>query len=249
MHCGTCSSLCSVAPVFQKILNENILPSEKLVSLKSLSNGKPIEKARLRAIQEGSFICTDCLTCTQVCPAGINLQDLWNVIKEDLTEKGFPELQTWAREAGSVSVAAVRNKILDNNDRLCPEPNLLRNELSLSDQADTFASCFKCQNCTVVCPVVWTNNEDPQASLDLVPHQIMLALSLGLKDMVLGSRMIWDCVTCYLCQEQCPQGVKVTDVLYELKNLAYEQLKSSDQKINKDKKEAEATVEQTNGGM
>jgi len=27
-------------------------------------------------------------------------------------------------------------------------------------------------------------------------------------------------VTCYLCQEQCPQGVKVTEVLYELKNLA-----------------------------
>jgi len=32
--------------------------------------------------------------------------------------------------------------------------------------------------------------------------------------------MLWDCVTCYQCQEQCPQGVKVTEVLYELKNLA-----------------------------
>ncbi len=32
--------------------------------------------------------------------------------------------------------------------------------------------------------------------------------------------MLWDCVTCYQCQEHCPQGVKVTDVLYELKNQA-----------------------------
>jgi heterodisulfide reductase subunit C len=36
----------------------------------------------------------------------------------------------------------------------------------------------------------------------------------------MGSGMLWDCVTCYQCQEHCPQGVKVTDVLYELKNQA-----------------------------
>jgi heterodisulfide reductase subunit C len=41
-----------------------------------------------------------------------------------------------------------------------------------------------------------------------------------LKDLAFGSTMLWDCVTCYQCQEHCPQGVKVTDVLYELKNLA-----------------------------
>ncbi len=38
--------------------------------------------------------------------------------------------------------------------------------------------------------------------------------------------MLWDCTTCYLCQEHCPQGVKVTDVLYELKNLAYQRLRN-----------------------
>jgi heterodisulfide reductase subunit C len=29
-------------------------------------------------------------------------------------------------------------------------------------------------------------------------------------------------VTCYQCQEHCPQNVKVTDILYQLKNLAVE---------------------------
>ena len=33
--------------------------------------------------------------------------------------------------------------------------------------------------------------------------------------------MIWDCTTCYKCQEQCPQGVHVADVLYTLKNKAW----------------------------
>jgi len=57
---------------------------------------------------------------------------------------------------------------------------------------------------------------------DLLPHQIMHACALGVRDLAFGSNMLWDCLTCYQCQEQCPQGVSVTDVLYELKNLAVE---------------------------
>jgi heterodisulfide reductase subunit C len=45
---------------------------------------------------------------------------------------------------------------------------------------------------------------------------------LGARDLAFGSTMLWDCLTCYQCQEQCPQGVGVTDVLYELKNLVVE---------------------------
>jgi heterodisulfide reductase subunit C len=38
--------------------------------------------------------------------------------------------------------------------------------------------------------------------------------------MACGASMIWDCVTCYQCQEHCPQLVEVTDILYQLKNMA-----------------------------
>ena len=54
----------------------------------------------------------------------------------------------------------------------------------------------------------------------LLPDQIMRSLGLGLKDLAMGSKMLWDCVTCYQCQEHCPQGVNVTDILYEMKNQA-----------------------------
>jgi heterodisulfide reductase subunit C len=76
-----------------------------------------------------------------------------------------------------------------------------------------------CENCTTVCP--WSMPTTiPQETVGLLPHQIMRSLGLGLKDLALGAPMLWDCLTCYQCQEHCPQGVKVTDVLYELKNLA-----------------------------
>jgi heterodisulfide reductase subunit C len=99
-----------------------------------------------------------------------------------------------------------------------------KGSLSRSDQASTFSVCFGCETCTTVCPVV-ANYENPQQDLGLLPHQIMHSCGLGLKDLALGSDMLWDCLTCYKCQEYCPQGVHITDILYELKNIAVEQVR------------------------
>jgi heterodisulfide reductase subunit C len=43
--------------------------------------------------------------------------------------------------------------------------------------------------------------------------------------------MVWDCTTCYQCQEHCPQGIQVTEIIYELKNRAYEHFKKMDRSI------------------
>ena len=63
-------------------------------------------------------------------------------------------------------------------------------------------------------------SDDPRRDLDLTPQQIMNLMRLQLKEQAFGCRMLWDCVTCYQCQEHCPQNVKVADVLYELRNEA-----------------------------
>lgn len=43
---------------------------------------------------------------------------------------------------------------------------------------------------------------------------------LGLRERVLASEFIWLCSTCYTCQERCPQGVKIADLMMALRNLA-----------------------------
>jgi heterodisulfide reductase subunit C len=225
MHCGTCSRHCSVGAVYRILPNRNILPSEKLTSVKALASRKKLDPSELQSIQEGSFICTACYRCTQMCPVGINLQDLWFASKEDLAEKGLPEPHVWARQAGNTEWMA---KNTDPGVALVPEDPPIRQHLTRSNQAETFSACFECQTCTNVCPVV-ANFENPSEALDLAPHQIMHSLGLGLRDLMINSRMVWDCVTCYLCQEHCPQGVQVTDILYELKNLAYERAKTPSQ--------------------
>ncbi|MCK5194628.1 MAG: 4Fe-4S dicluster domain-containing protein, partial [Desulfobulbaceae bacterium] len=226
-RCGTCSLHCSVAPVFSKIPNANIFPSEKLMALKAFAADKQLGTKELHSIQEGSFICTSCNRCTTVCPVGINLLDLWLASRKDLAAKGFPEPQAWARETGAAEVAAIIKDVKDQKTCYLPGGHSMVKHLNLSDQASTFSGCFKCITCTVECPVV-ANYKKPTEALDLMPHQIMHALGLGLKELVLGSRMIWDCLGCYLCQEKCPMGVKVTDVFYELKNISYERLRTAE---------------------
>jgi len=246
-HCGTCSLRCSVIMAFEEIKNINIFPSEKIASIQALASGKKLSPQELRHIQEGVYLCSNCYRCTVVCPAGINLQDLWFNIRETLLQKGYPEFLVLsplsfyrglmkgetvqrdyenplirAREAIAAPYDLMKKK--DKVLPLTPPDRKLQSGLNLSAQAKTFSVCFGCQTCTTVCPVVG-NYENPQEALGLLPHQIMHAAGLGLRDLAFGSNMLWDCLTCYQCQEQCPQGVHVTDVLYELKNLAVKQVR------------------------
>jgi heterodisulfide reductase subunit C len=74
-------------------------------------------------------------------------------------------------------------------------------------------ACFQCTKCTAGCPVT--------EKVSIQVHEIMRMLLLGMKE-VLETDMIWRCTSCYTCQERCPQGIDVTDILIGLKNLAYE---------------------------
>ena len=139
------------------------------------------------------------------------------LMRETIQQDDYKRPLIQARE----SIAA-KCDLMKDQDKvviLTPPDREFQSSILLSDQAGTFSNCFGCQTCTNVCPVV-ANFDNPKEALGLLPHQIMYSVGLGIKDLAFGSNMLWDCLTCYQCQEQCPQGVKVTDVLYELKNLA-----------------------------
>ena len=245
-HCGSCTIHCSVGIAFESIPNLNILPSEKIASIKNFASGNHLTEQQIRHMQEGIFLCTNCERCTLVCPVGINLQDMWFSVREALLQRGYPEffmLSPFSYYRGLRRQALVEDGYREPLDRareaiaaechlmspdklipLSPADRAFRGGLSLSAQASTFSVCFGCQTCTTVCPVV-ANYDNPEETLNLLPHQIMHACGLGVRDLALGANMLWDCLTCYQCQEHCPQGVSVTDVLYELKNEAVKQLR------------------------
>ncbi|SHI48827.1 Nitrate reductase gamma subunit [Desulfatibacillum alkenivorans DSM 16219] len=234
VHCCTCSNTCSAMMASVTSGNKLVLPSEKMQSLKKLANGGELNADELEAVSYGVYMCTNCNRCTAVCPSGIILKDLWMSVRESLIQKqkaqpmvltplsffrgynrariapetyGAPAQKAQEAVAGKFEQLAAKDVSIDITQASSAKANPM------------FAYCFGCQTCTTVCPVVG-GFENPEEELGLVPHQIMCSLAMGLEEMASGSKMIWDCLTCYQCQEHCPQKVPVADILYDLKNLA-----------------------------
>jgi len=90
-----------------------------------------------------------------------------------------------------------------------------RKEIQSMPNAEDLSACFACSTCTAACPIanVW----------DIKPHQLIRMILLGMRERVLQSKEIWLCLTCFECQERCPQGVRVTDIFFDCKNLAAEE--------------------------
>jgi len=218
-HCGVCTEHCSVAPFYRVIPNPAILPSEKLSGVQRLAAARA-PAAEMALLSDGSFTCTLCGRCTRWCPSGIDLQDLWQASRRDLIQKGFPPFY---ERAAAITPSATRAP----ESTVSGHPPL---SLGLTDRPETFWACVQCTTCTSVCPVV-AASDDPHRDLDLTPQQIMNLMRLQLKEQAFGCRMLWDCVTCYQCQEHCPQNVKVADVLYELRNEACRRAMRSPQAI------------------
>lgn len=73
-------------------------------------------------------------------------------------------------------------------------------------------ACFQCAKCSAGCPV--------SDKVNIQIHEVMRMLLFGLKE-VLQTDMVWLCTTCYTCQQRCPQGIDITDILFGLKNMAF----------------------------
>jgi heterodisulfide reductase subunit C2 len=72
--------------------------------------------------------------------------------------------------------------------------------------------CQQCGTCTGSCPTSYL--------MDWGPREIIAAFRAGMIDRVVKSNTIWLCTSCYYCTVRCPAGIKITDLMYELKRLA-----------------------------
>ncbi len=234
-HCGLCSDNCSVGICASVLNNRYILPSEKLAAL---GRGPAGGNGDAKSLLEGLTVCTDCLRCTGVCPVGIDLQDLWDAARDDLLAQGIVDvfalspLDIHRSEVFADSFAAAQERLEAFRRGAFGEAG----ERDVYDAADyggllrsavddgIFRLCFSCKTCTSSCPILGLEGLE---ELGLAPHQIVHATALGLDDLVASSRMLWACTGCYRCQDNCPQGVRVTDLLYAHKNKALARMKGA----------------------
>ena len=247
-HCGTCTSRCAVRIWEEEISNTKILPSEKLAPLMAFAREKNLDEEKIRSLQEGLYLCSNCYRCTGVCPVGINLQELWFKGREAVLGRGIPEVLLLSplsfyralrrEDLGQEDYEKPLSSIKRALEEACHAGDLqdsvldiqkadagFRKDLGFSEWGETYSFCFTCTTCSAACPVVQRYQNPPEA-LGLTPHQIIHAAISGFSDPIFRSTMLWSCLGCYQCQEACPQGVRVTDVLYKIKNMAMERLKN-----------------------
>jgi heterodisulfide reductase subunit C len=76
-------------------------------------------------------------------------------------------------------------------------------------------SCIQCGACSSACPM--------SIFMDYTPRQIIGMIRAGMTDDVLRSQTVWLCASCYACTVNCPRQIKITDLMYSLKQRAIQE--------------------------
>jgi heterodisulfide reductase subunit C len=74
--------------------------------------------------------------------------------------------------------------------------------------------CYQCQKCTSGCPVAKLTQSPPS--------EIVRRLQLGAGNELLGSDLIWMCLSCETCYARCPMEINIASVMDALRALALE---------------------------
>jgi heterodisulfide reductase subunit C len=85
-------------------------------------------------------------------------------------------------------------------------------EVQSQPGCEEMGGCIQCGTCSGMCPL--------SIYMDYTPRRIINLTRAGFKDDVLASNTIWLCASCYACTVECPKNIKITDVMYALKQKA-----------------------------
>ncbi len=88
-----------------------------------------------------------------------------------------------------------------------------RDEIARHPGGENVRRCFACGTCAAGCPIT---EIDPEYDCRRIIRQILF----GMREEVLSSPVIWECLVCYRCYVRCPQKVNFTDIMRVLRYLA-----------------------------
>lgn len=85
-------------------------------------------------------------------------------------------------------------------------------EIASIPNGDKLFSCIQCGTCSGMCPL--------SSFMDYSPRQLIAMIQAGFRGQVLSSYTTWLCASCYACTVECPQEIKLTEIMYATKRLA-----------------------------
>ncbi len=91
------------------------------------------------------------------------------------------------------------------------DPEFAR-EIAALPGGEKLFSCIQCGNCSALCPL--------SSYMEYSPRKIIGMVRAGFKGEVLTSYTTWLCASCYACTVECPKEIKITDIMYAVKQRA-----------------------------
>jgi heterodisulfide reductase subunit C len=80
------------------------------------------------------------------------------------------------------------------------------------EHMETLRLCVQCGKCTGGCP--------SGRNTALRTRKLFRMAQEDMKEEIFNAPELWFCTTCYTCYERCPKGVKCTDIIRTIRNLA-----------------------------
>jgi heterodisulfide reductase subunit C len=124
-----------------------------------------------------------------------------------LQESSFPSVNQRTGDANK-PVMELKRTIKYESDRV---KGFGREVMSVPG-CEQLENCIQCGTCSGLCPL--------SIYMDHTPRQVMELTRSDFKNEVLQSTTIWLCASCYVCTVECPKQIRITDIMYELKQRA-----------------------------
>jgi len=173
----------------------------------------------------GFMHCLACGSCTASCPIR-RLEDRYNPrriirlailgFKEEVFRSEFVWLCSYhstcyQRCPQKVNIGAVCDAVV--RSAAAPSDREFRKQVLA--QVPDVANCFVCGSCTAVCP---ESLLDPKKD----PRRFIRKVNLGLKEQALADEFKDICATHFRCLSRCPQGVRISEIMQAIRELAVE---------------------------
>ena len=91
-------------------------------------------------------------------------------------------------------------------------PALLQTRDVLAPVRKMVQACFQCGTCTGSCP--------NQFAMDFTPRRLWRLVLRGETEAIFNSKTFTLCSSCYYCTLRCPRGLKLTEAMAALKQIA-----------------------------
>lgn len=67
------------------------------------------------------------------------------------------------------------------------------------------SDCYQCAKCSAACPVT--------SAMDLLPHQVIRYMQMGLEEELAKSKTPWICASCFTCAARCPRDIDLARMM------------------------------------